>query len=58
MAGYGTVRTYAKLLKNKEKLLEETLEEEAATDEALSEWSVVGGQGLVMQFNGSCPTDH
>ncbi len=39
MAGYGTVRTYARLLKNKEaeKLLKATLEEEAATDEALSE---------------------
>jgi len=39
MAGYGTVRTYAKLLKNKEaaKLLQATLDEEEATDEALSE---------------------
>jgi ferritin-like metal-binding protein YciE len=39
MAGYGTVRTYARLLKNKqaEKLLQATLEEEAATDEALNE---------------------
>ncbi len=39
MAGYGTVRTYAKLLKNKEaeKLLQATLDEEAATDEALNE---------------------
>ncbi len=39
MAGYGTVRTYAKLLKHKdaEKLLKATLDEEAATDEALNE---------------------
>ena len=38
MAGYGTVRTYAKLLDNKvaARLLQETLEEEAATDEALT----------------------
>ena len=39
MAGYGTVCTYAKLLKEKEvlKLLKETMAEEVATDEALSE---------------------
>ena len=39
MAGYGTVRSYARLLKNEEAadLLEETLEEEAATDAKLSE---------------------
>ncbi len=38
MAGYGTVRTYAKLLKQTEaaKLLQQTLEEEAATDEKLN----------------------
>ena len=38
MAGYGTVRTYAKLLKHADaaKLLQETLEEEAATDEKLT----------------------
>ena len=38
MAGYGTVRTYAKLLENKTaaKLLQETLDEERATDEKLS----------------------
>ena len=39
MAGYGTVCTYAKLLKEKDvlKLLKETIAEEKATDEALSE---------------------
>ncbi len=39
MAGYGTVRTYAKLLKEKAvlKLLKETMAEEVATDKALSE---------------------
>ena len=39
MAGYGTVRAYAKLLKESAvvKLLEETLAEEEATDEALTE---------------------
>ena len=39
MAGYGTVCTYAKLLKEKDvlKLLKETMAEEVATDEALSE---------------------
>ena len=39
MAGYGTVRAYAKLLKESkvEKLLEATLAEEKATDEALTE---------------------
>jgi ferritin-like metal-binding protein YciE len=38
MAGYGTVRAYAKLLKETKvvKLLEETFAEERATDEALS----------------------
>ena len=38
MAGYGTVRTYAKLLQNTEAagLLQQTLEEEAATDKKLS----------------------
>src|SRR5580765_2046987 len=38
MAGYGTVRTYANLLgfKNAAKLLQETLEEESATDKKLS----------------------
>ena len=42
MAGYGTVRNYAKLLKNAEaeKLLKATLEEEEATDEALNELAV------------------
>ncbi|WP_422923780.1 ferritin-like domain-containing protein [Singulisphaera sp. PoT] len=39
MAGYGTVRAYAKLLKESAvvKLLEQTLAEEKATDESLSE---------------------
>ena len=39
MAGYGSVSAYAKLLKEKAvfKLLQETLAEEKATDEALSE---------------------
>ncbi|WP_406699430.1 ferritin-like domain-containing protein [Singulisphaera sp. Ch08] len=39
MAGYGTVRAYAKLLKETKvvKLLEATFAEEKATDEALSE---------------------
>ena len=39
MAGYGTVRSYAKLLKEDTcaRLLEQTLEEEKATDEALTE---------------------
>ena len=39
MAGYGTVRAYAKLLKEPAvvSLLEQTLEEEKATDEALSD---------------------
>ncbi len=39
MAGYGTVRTYAKLLKKTEaaKLLDETLAEEKATDEKLND---------------------
>ena len=39
MAGYGTVRTYAELLGFDEaaKLLEETLNEEKAADEKLSE---------------------
>ncbi len=39
MAGYGTVRSYAKLLKEDScvRLLEQTLEEEKATDEALTE---------------------
>jgi ferritin-like metal-binding protein YciE len=39
MAGYGTVCTYAKLLKEQDvvKLLKETMAEEVATDEALSE---------------------
>ncbi|MFO0957404.1 MAG: ferritin-like domain-containing protein [Isosphaeraceae bacterium] len=39
MAGYGTVCAYAKLLKEKEvlKLLKQTMAEEVATDEALSE---------------------
>jgi len=38
MAGYGTVRSYAKLLKEDScaRLLEQTLEEEKATDEALT----------------------
>jgi len=38
MAGYGTVRAYAKLLNEPAvgKLLEETLAEEKATDESLS----------------------
>ncbi len=38
MAGYGTVRAYAKLLKQDAcvRLLEQTLEEEKATDEALT----------------------
>jgi ferritin-like metal-binding protein YciE len=38
MAGYGTVRSYAKLLKEDTivRLLEQTLEEEKATDEALT----------------------
>jgi len=38
MAGYGTVRSYAKLLKEDAivRLLEQTLEEEKATDEALT----------------------
>ena len=38
MAGYGTVRAYAKLLKETAcaKLLEKTLKEESATDEALT----------------------
>jgi ferritin-like metal-binding protein YciE len=38
MAGYGTVRSYARLLNNKEAedLLQATLEEEAATDEKLT----------------------
>jgi ferritin-like metal-binding protein YciE len=39
IAGYGTVCTYAKLLKEKDvlKLLKETMAEEVATDEAMSE---------------------
>jgi ferritin-like metal-binding protein YciE len=39
MAGYGTVRTFAELLgfDNAAKLLQETLDEERATDEKLSE---------------------
>ncbi len=39
MAGYGTVRSYAKLLKEDScvRLLTQTLEEEKATDEALTE---------------------
>jgi ferritin-like metal-binding protein YciE len=39
MAGYGTVRAYAKLLKESAvvKLLEQTYKEEKATDESLSE---------------------
>ena len=39
IAGYGTVRTYAQLLGNKQAadLLQETLDEEAATDEKLTE---------------------
>ena len=39
MAGYGTARTYARLLKEKDvlKFLKETMAEEVATDEALSE---------------------
>ena len=38
MAGYGTARTYAELLGDKEgaKLLQKTLDEESATDEKLS----------------------
>jgi ferritin-like metal-binding protein YciE len=38
MAGYGTVRTYARHLKNKEAatLLQQTLDEEAATDKKLT----------------------
>lgn len=38
IAGYGTVRTYAKLLKERQaaKLLQETLDEEGATDEKLT----------------------
>jgi len=38
MAGYGTARTYARLLgeKNGEKLLQKTLDEEAATDKKLT----------------------
>ncbi len=38
MAGYGTARTYAELLGDKEgaKLLQQTLDEEAATDEKLT----------------------
>ncbi len=38
IAGYGTVRTYAKLLKEQKaaKLLQETLDEEGATDEKLT----------------------
>lgn len=38
MAGYGTVRTYAKLLGNKDaaKLLQETLDEEGETDKKLT----------------------
>ena len=38
MAGYGTVQTYAKLLKNEEAagLLQQTLDEEKATDEKLT----------------------
>ena len=38
MAGYGTVRSYAKLLREEScvRLLEQTLEEEKATDEALT----------------------
>ncbi len=39
MAGYGTVKAYAKLLKENEcvKLLDETLSEEMATDKSLTE---------------------
>ena len=39
MAGYGSVRSYARLLQEKEalKLIEATLAEEKATDEALTE---------------------
>ncbi|MGE3818902.1 MAG: ferritin-like domain-containing protein [Isosphaeraceae bacterium] len=39
IAGYGTVRSYAKLLKEKDvlKLLNETMAEEVSTDKALSE---------------------
>lgn len=39
IAGYGTVRTFAKLLglRNAEKLLQKTLNEEAATDEKLTQ---------------------
>jgi ferritin-like metal-binding protein YciE len=42
MAGYGTVTTYAKLLKDtaSEKLLKATLAEEQATDKALNELAV------------------
>ena len=38
MAGYGTVRTYARLLHETEaeKLLQETLDEEGATDKKLT----------------------
>lgn len=39
IAGYGTARTFARILGNKkaEKLLQQTLEEEAATDEKLTQ---------------------
>lgn len=39
MAGYGTARTYAELLEDEEgaELLQQTLDEEAATDEKLTE---------------------
>ncbi len=39
IAGYGTVRTYARMLKNRaaEKLLQQTLDEEGETDKLLTE---------------------
>ena len=44
MAGYGTVRTYAQHLKNEEavRLLQETLDEEGATDKKLTQLAEQG----------------
>lgn len=44
MAGYGTVRTYAKLLKQDEaaRLLQQTLDEEGATDKKLTQLAESG----------------
>ena len=51
IAAYGTVREYAKMLgqKNIAKLLEETLEEEKATDEKLNEISATVNNSAMQQ---------